>query len=77
MLPNYLHILHMLSHLIIMLAHQVLGRDSFASLRNIGQCLETVLTVTPRGVLQAPSVWGVTDATRHPLMHKTILHRKE
>ena len=59
MLPNYLLILHTLSHLVIMLAHQVLSRDSFASLGNTGQCLETVLVVTALGLLLAPSEGGV------------------
>lgn len=77
MLPNYLHALHTLSRLIIMLAHQVLSRDSFASLGNTGQCLETVLVVTTLRLLLAPSVWGVMDATRHSLKHKTVPHRKE
>lgn len=77
MLPNYLHILHALSCLIMVLAHQVLSRDSFASLGNIGHCMETVWVVTTLGVLMTPSVGVVMDATRHPLMHKTIPHRKE
>lgn len=81
MLPNYLHVLHTLSRLIIMLAHQVLSRDSFASLGNTGHCLETVLVVTTRGLLLAPSVWGVIDATRHsdardhPSQERVILLR--
>ena len=78
MLPNYLLILHTLSHLVIMLAHQVLSRDSFASLGNTGQCLETVLVVTALGLLLAPSEGGgVMDTTRHLLMHKTVPHRKQ
>lgn len=77
MLPNYLHVLHTLSRLIIMLAHQVLSRDSFASLGNTGHCLETILVVTTLGLLLAPSVWGVMDATRHSLTYKTVPHRKE
>ena len=66
-----------------MLAHQVLSRDSFASLGNTGQCLETVLVVTTLGLLLAPSVGGgghgcyqtPSDAQDSPSQERVILLR--